>query len=72
MKSKPYRVSGVEPRAIDKALAQRPETVAMAHMVLARFHRRGRIPGLPEGPPLSRIAAAEYHRELPARFLLPR
>ena len=63
MKNKPYRFGRAEPRASDKALAERPVTVEIVHTVLTRFHRKGRIPGLAGGPELSSIATVEYHRD---------
>jgi hypothetical protein len=62
MKSEPYPLGRIEPRASDRALAERPETVEIVHTVLTRFQRKGRILGLPDGPQLWRVATAEYHR----------
>jgi hypothetical protein len=62
MKSNPRRIDRLEPRATDKAFVERPGTGEIVHRVLTRFYRKGRIPGLLDGPELSRIAVGEYHR----------
>jgi len=63
MKSDPQWVGRLEPRAIDKAFVERPARVEILQTVLTRFYRKGAIPGLPDGPQLSRAAAAEYGRD---------
>ena len=63
MKRKRDRLADVEPPAIDKALAERSGTAEIVYTVLTRFHRKGCIPGLLDGPRLLRIATSEYHRE---------
>ena len=62
MKRKPQRAGRLEPPAIDEAPAERPGTGEILQTVLTRFYRKGRIPGLPDGPELSQIATPEYHR----------
>ena len=63
MKRNPRRIDRLEPRAIDKPFAERPARVEILQTVLTRFYRKGAIPGLPDGPQLSRAAAAEYRRD---------